>query len=404
MRVEHADLPRVAFGSNALLPGYLSSQLIGECLQDTGRNWPDLDKGEVPGLVEWFSFPVIPPPRSHAQPVRVDFDIVPVFGPRFFRETKGENKAYTWAEFFALRAVLNALRNKVPLTIGWGAFMKNATDHGEVFLDRHPELARSVTTTHGDAGTVHLLLETIRLAEFKPGFRVAVIGANGAIGDLVSRTLPRLRPEAIVLVGRADKPGERKNLDRLEVLQSEVRLDDGEVLVSQDAITACVQHRVNLVILATNGDVFQPSMVNPGTLVLDITTPAATRQEDNWQGKLVLTSGCGHIPEIALPERFGLHRRAPLRDVGAGGDLTLWGCTLETIARAMYGFKGHVVGSHIPIEELEWCEKFFPPLGFAPQAPVSFGRTHSWEHVAEFVRHSAPPPSRSRVALSDAHQ
>jgi hypothetical protein len=85
MRDRHTVLPQVAFGSNALLPGYLSSQLIGECLNDTGCNWPDLDKGEVPGLVDWFSFPVIPPPRSHAQPVRVDFDIVPVFGPRFFR-------------------------------------------------------------------------------------------------------------------------------------------------------------------------------------------------------------------------------------------------------------------------------------------------------------------------------
>jgi hypothetical protein len=61
MRDRHTVLPRVAFGSNALLPGYLSSQLIGECLNDTGCNWPDLDKGEVPGLVDWFSFPVIPP-------------------------------------------------------------------------------------------------------------------------------------------------------------------------------------------------------------------------------------------------------------------------------------------------------------------------------------------------------
>lgn len=383
--------PRVAFVAHALLPNHRSSKLIDERLEDLGLTWPK--PGDDPGFIKWFSFPVVPR-KVGLVPVWVDFYIVPVMGPAFFAATGGDNPAYGWAEAAAIDALQRARLAQVPLTIGWGAFTKNATDHGTLFLHQLGGLQRLVSTTNGDPGTTHFVLDLIRRSGFKPGFRVAVVGASGVIGELLARSLPRFSPERIVLIGKPDKDGATKNLDRLTATAREIVLPGGQVFTSQNALTACREHEANLVIVATNGDigtadgVFPPTAVWPGTVVLDITTPAACRPDPLWENMLVLTAGSGRIDPTILPEGFGQHRGKQLIDVGGGGPYSLWGCTDEAILRPIMGWRGHVAGKHGPLHELDWCAEAAEQVGMQAADPLSFGESLHWDMVRSFVNHT----------------
>lgn len=374
--------PRVAFIAHALLDGYLSTDLIGLRLDVLGKIWPR--EGENPEAINWFSFPVVPF-DGQGQPVWVDFYIIPVIAPDFLAACRDE-RAYKWSEEVALAAIMEAKRDRVHITIGWGALTKVATNHGQKFLINNPwvKTDAAVSTTHGDAGTAALVLETIRRAGFDKGFRVSVIGANGAIGDAVSRALPALNPSSIQLVG---KSGDANAL-RLSELRARI-YGSSQVVVHQDKSTACHEHRSDLVIVATTGMDLAPSEIPTGAIVLDMTTPAACHEHPDWnKDRLVLTSGCGQFTDQILPESFGTLNGNILSDVGAGGDIghhVLWGCTGETIARAVFGWQGHLAGTSIPLEALEWCDKHFQVLGFAPQPPVSFSEPRQWSDLHAFV-------------------
>lgn len=383
--VQEKKLSRVAFVAHALLDGYRSTDLIGQRLDQLQKLWPR--DGEDPEAINWFSFPVIPT-DGLGQPVWVDFYIIPVIAPDFMAAC-GDGRAYKWAEAVALAAIDEAMRDKVHLTLGWGALTKIATRHGEKFLQQNPwvKTHAGVSTTHGDAGTAALVLETIRRAGFEHGLRVSVIGANGAIGDAVSRALPAFKPSSIQLVGKngRNETESRTNADRLNELRARV-LGDSRVVIHQDKSVACHEHQSDLVIVATNGMDLAPSEIPTGTLVLDMTTPSACHEHPDWnKDRLVLTSGCGQFADQILPESFGSFKGQLLRDVGAGGHHVLWGCTGETIARAVYGWRGHLAGTNIPLDALEWCDHHFPALGFAPQPPVSFWESRDWSHVHDFV-------------------
>ncbi len=380
--------PRVAFIAHALLDGYLSTDLIGRRLDEIGRNWPK--DQENPGVINWFSFPAVPP-DGLGQPVWVDFYIIPVIAlpeqkgkaSLNFLDACADGRAYKWAEQVAISAIMEAKSDGVHLTVGWGALTKVATRHGEKFLEENPwvKTYADVSTTHGDAGTAALVLETIRRAGFQKGFHVAVIGANGAIGDVVARALPDLNPESIMLVGKEGESSGR----RLQELRARV-FGGSRVEVHQNKSIACHEHRSDLVIVATTGMDLVPSEIPSGALVLDMTTPAACSEHHDWKkNRMVLTSGCGQFADQVLPESFGSFGGKILTDVGAGGHHVLWGCTGETIARAIYGWHGHCVGSKIPLTELEWCDAHFQALRIAPQPPVSFWDPLNWSDVHAFV-------------------
>lgn len=371
---------RVVFVAHALLYGYLSTDLIGQRLDAMGKNWPQ--GGETPEAINWFSFPVIPT-DGVGQSVWVDFIIIPVLADEFMTACS-DGRAYKWAEEVALTAIMEAKRDKVHLTLGWGALTKVATRHGQKFLEENPWVKTDpfVSTTHGDSGTAALVLEIIRLAGFEKGFRVAVIGANGAIGDVVARALPSLHPESIMLVGKAGE----SSANRLHELRARVH-GECEVRVHQNKSTACHEHRSNLVIVATTGMDLVPSEIPTGALVLDMTTPAACHEHPDWNtNRMVLTSGCGQLADGILPESFGSLNGKTLMDVGAGGHHVLWGCTGETIARAVYSWRGHLAGTKIPLDAVAWCDTHFQSLRVAPQPPVSFWEGLSWSDVHAFVK------------------
>lgn len=381
---------RVAFIAHALLPSYLSSELIERVLRHEGRNWPKAQ--EEPGFIKWLSFPVLAPQSSnHGRNVWVDFYIIPVFADRFLQAVNS-GEAYRWVEAVAKQAIIEAETDGTPLWIGWGALVKNAVHHGNEFLTRHTELLEGhlIYTTHGDAGTVALTLKALQKSGVGVKDTVAVIGANGAIGAALARCLPSfLSPRKIVLIGKLDEPCESRNLNRLEELAAEVKeCAQGKttVLIHQDKSRACLALDANVVVITTIGMQFHPAEVPKGALIVDVTTPSACAPEHDWSNQLVILAGCGQFQDKLLPEGFKDTLNRQLKDIGAavskvGGERVIWGCTGETIAQAMFGYRYHAVGQHMEISAVIRAMEWFKKLSFEPQPPVSFGRELGWEEV-----------------------
>lgn len=379
---------RVAFIAHALLPGYKSTELIHLRMKELGLVWPA--EGRFPEAFKWFSFPAC----SGESRVWVDFWIIPKFGPEFDPKVNAPETTYSWTEAVALKAIAEAKADGVKeLHLGWGALTKQATDHGRLFLERQGKnLPNWVYTTHGDAGTAVLVFEALRKAGIKSGFRASIVGAYGAIGSLISRVLLELGPSVIQLVGPPDKPGNTTRTEKLEQMRQQmlrlVGRNGTTITTSQDKSRACLENKSDVVIASMVGTKFSPNEVPEHTLVLDLTTPSVCDQLLGWNesSNLVLISGCGQISNLSvIPKRFGQLGGSVLQDVGAGGTDVLWGCTLETIARGLFGVRNNIVGDQISLENFSSTKKIFSELGFVPQQPFSFGKTYSWQHVQNFV-------------------
>jgi len=396
-RNRYRHLPRVAFLAHALAPDYLSSLLIEAVLKRQSKTWWS-GEGD-PSSIRWFSFPVHPPEGSGGQSVLVDFYIIPVFALPDFWGAVRDGQAYRWVSKLAKAVIADAKRDDVELWLGWGALTKSATDHGAKFLAQE-ELPDFVYTTHGDAGTAAFVLETLLKANTRSGSRISILGANGAIGSVISRALPfinrRHRPSSIMLVGKSDKGGQTVKRDRLLRLQFEVQTNvirsgaEIDVLIHQDNTKASIQHESDIVVVATTGMDLSPCHVPKGALVLDMTTPSACESHSDWQSRTVLTSGCGQLRGELLPHHFGRLVDQSLIDVGAGGEHVLWGCTIETIARAMFQVRGHLAGEDIPLSAVAQAHRLLRGLA-DPQSACSFGRYLSWEQVHSRL-YSNPPP------------
>lgn len=392
--------PRVAFVAHALLPQDPSTTLISERLGELEKPW--WPGGEAkPGYIRWFSFPVEPPKGATWRPVWVDFYIIPVLAHQFLAECRAGGRAFGWSKQVAFAALAEACQDKVEITVGWGALTKNATNHGRGFVRCSQRWKFS--STHGDAGTAALVIEAIRKAGIKQGFRIAVLGANGVIGSAVAHALVQLSPDSILLVGKPDKDGEKKNLTRLSRLQMSVRRvvpPDGvaaAVDIHQNKSQACLEQQSQVVVVATNGMLLNSAETPERALVLDLTTPAACQPDPSWVNRMVLSSGGGHLPQSIIPRGFGALGGRQLWDVGAGGSQVLWGCTVESIVRAAVSDKRHIVGQEVALSEVEWCRDRFAELSIEPQPPRQFGVVTTWAAVREFIGGSRYPFSQFRI-------
>jgi len=399
------QLPRVAFIAHGLLPGYFSSIRIESFLQKAKlANWQVYRKAELgkgpPKAFKWLSFPVVAPAGSGAQDIWVDFYIINRYAPEFLAAVK-TGEAYQWCKSTALYAIDEAQRDGVPITIGWGAATKNATNHGKKFLDDHPGLllCPDVSTTHGDGGTTGLAIEALGNVNIRAGeSRVAIIGANGCIGDAISQAIAQhFSPREIVLVGKPDHPGKIDKLERLITLRKQVEaaaLAAGKtgirVVTEQDKSCACLDHHTDVVVVATTGMELLPEEIPNGAVVVDLTTPSACNPNHDWSGRTVILGGCGQLNNSdMLPNGFSsfVDGSPTWRNVGAavtedGGDGVLWGCTWDTVARAMYGCTGHIAGPKVEMAQVQESLDQFKRLGIDPQPPMTFGQPNDWREIS----------------------
>jgi len=339
------------------------------------------------------------------QSTQVDVQFFPMDGASFFVGVKN-GRARRWCADLAREIIADARHGQGQVTLGWGAMTKNATGHGQAMVDSGQPLPRNLASTHGDAGSVALVMAALRQAGVGPGDRVAVLGATGAIGDAVSRMLPDLQPESVVLVGRPDLAGQTCRRRRLEGLRRRVRESSPRrtpVWVAQHVERACLAHRCNVIIVATTGVTLEPAWIPEGAVLLDITTPSACRPGPGWEGRLVLRAGCGRFEDPSLlPEGFGDVAGLRLTDVGAGGEHVLWGCLLETIARSVFGWRGHLTGTDIPLDAVRWCDRRFEQLSIRPQPfETNSGVGLTRAQVRAFIR-AGRQPLHARSSYSES--
>lgn len=365
--------------SHALTWDHVSTISIEGRRQEQGVAWADPDDVSV-GLIDWLKFPVVPPDGS--EPLEVQFKIIPLMGFEFNNAPKA--KSYAWVERAVLQIVGEARRDGVEmLTIGLGAYVKRATNHGLKLIERHPELEGYVCFNHGDIGTVGLTLQMIREAELPKGFSVGVVGATGPMGGLIAKMLPEFNPSRIILIGKsADDP-------RLTSLRDQIDLSDGDIVLSQDE-NDCRAYQCSLVVVATNGHIFPPTATEEGTLVLDVSAPNACREDPGWEGRLVYLAGCGQFDLYALPEYFGSYGGVRvLRVVGEDGEF--WGCMGQAVYDCLFNVRRHLVGPELDSSELAACAERFARVNYYPQRRNMFGNIISADEERYFVERMMLP-------------
>jgi len=377
---------RVCFVGHALLPGELSTLLIEKRMREVGLADFASHRDSDPGWINWLGFPYLP---KQGEPVWVDIQVIPMLANIFWRQV-ANGMATSAVEKVALDAIASAAHDQIELTVGWGALTKNAIGHGQTFIDSHPELAGRFNSTHGDAGTAYAVLQMLAASNLNGGFRVAIIGANGATAEAIACGLFTIKPTPtrITLVGKPDKNGHEDKLSRLEDLRRRIITKANgnpiEVVVRQGVAESC--RGSNVVIVAIGGgSTVQGSDIEPGSLVIDMATPRACQAADpDWNNKLVLAAGCCQVPAKSLPVGFGRIDGHIITDMGAGGDHVVWGCLAETMINAATGKTGHIAGTPIPDAEVERCQRLFLDLGMKPQPPKFFGESVDWSQVRRF--------------------
>ncbi len=382
----------VVFMAHGLAPDMLSTEQITPVLEREGSRWATPEdfgpEGELPPVVEWFRCPVVHEDRR----VELRFRIAPIFGLPLYKAYRrgGADKLYQWFDDDATTSVVEAHASHRPVQLGWGAYTKIVTDHGERYLKQNSEvhLHDWLATSHGDNGTVHFITEAMKQAEIPKGSTIAVIGSLGAIGSGLTLSLRQFAPKKVVLVVR---PGTEAERLREFIPVVKWHLDrETEVVVHEDMTTACIEHDAHIVLLATNGkEDLQPHHVPRGSMVFDTTTPSAT-QDGPWLDRAIfaIRAGCALVPTDLFPEGFGRdHTGQIVWDRGAGGHKVIWGCTAECIARALVGKRGHVAGQRLQPADVIADGAMFRRLGFEPQpAELPDGRFVPWERLQEFSR------------------
>lgn len=383
MQQQHSSRPkrredykvRVCFIAHALTPEHLSTQWINKQLCQLG--FPEMTEQGVSDSFKWLGFPIHPKDES-LEPVWVDFYIIRMFGGAFYHQIR-TGAPFAWVTQLALYASYEARRDGVDqFVVGFGAYSKQATGHGQKFVNLFGQhLGSLVSTTHGDTGTVAFSLDTIEHLGNWQGKRVSILGANGVIGTALTRCIAAsdfLEFDTIQLVGKPDRPGATLKLQRLVELQQVVAKDTNtQILFHQDHRRACHENSSDLVIVATAGQRLTGEDIPDGAVVLDLCTPSACSREEDWQGKIILNSGCGHFEEGVLPNDFGMIAAEQVIDLGMG-DHVAWGCLAETVALASAKMQVHATGPLIMPEAVGKMRALLARFGCTMQPLLEINR------------------------------
>ena len=190
-------------------------------------------------------------------------------------------------------------------------------------------VGKGMAITSGNTLTSVMTISAIEEAARKTGLNlahatVAVVGATGSIGRLVSLMLAS-RVGALTLVGN---PGRPDALERCRRIADEI-----SSTVSQDAVVRLpIQCSVDLesalfdadlVVAATSADAAHVSLdlLRPGTLVCDVARPANVAEESGRHRNVLIFDG----GLVQLPQPITL---GPIEGLAPG---VCWGCLGETI-------------------------------------------------------------------------
>lgn len=308
--------------------------------------------------------------------------------------------------------------------VGLGAYTSIVTRGGGMVT------GRGVPITSGNTLTTVSAVKGIKRLAGRCGIdlanaHVVVVGASGAIGRLSSLMLAR-KVGRMTLVGNAVNPFSPRLLARVadEVCEMLSMAEEtpgirrgmlgprvsavAQRLASTDAGTKGLGERIrdvwrgqgdgfpldwnvpiehalkeaDIVLVATSSDLtlVDPDLLQPGTLVCDVSRPRNVSQARDGSGSVLVFDG-------------GLIK--PPFDIDLGPFQTLtpnlcWGCLGETmllsLAREERDFS---IGSHLPLADADQMARLAEIHGFEPSPPQWHGRALSDDEISVFAAHVA---------------
>lgn len=250
--------------------------------------------------------------------------------------------------------------------LGLGAYTSVVGDAGLTLSRQSP-----IPVTSGNSYTVAAAAETLRLVSRKAGLepgseRLAVIGATGSIGSVLSRLMAREVEEIVLCAPREEK---------LRGLAARIGEESPGRRVTFTTSIEEALRGARLVITATSAvdPVVRVEWLSRGAVVLDIAQPPDISPEgaEARRDVVVVQSGEILLPSGELTFDIGL----PPGQVFA--------CLAETIVLALEGrFESYTVGRDIALERVEEIWQMATRHGFRLAPERSFGEEVSPQRFA----------------------
>ncbi|MCG8037722.1 MAG: aminotransferase class III-fold pyridoxal phosphate-dependent enzyme [Candidatus Thiodiazotropha taylori] len=309
--------------------------------------------------------------------------------------------------------------------VGLGGFTSIVSSGGSALIGEGPSVTSGNTlTTTMAVGGIEEISQRVGM-DLKQA-SVAVVGATGAIGRLVSLMLAD-RVGSMILVGNASNSDAIERCERIadEIyshlltdvvededdageLASNLRRDLSEARASggNGAAAAAVRRYykrppilcttnldialgdVDIVVAATNSDtaVIQGHHLRDWSIVCDVARPPNVSDDAGRASKaLVFDGGLVELPDPVEFSRMGLPPGV------------CWGCLGETILLALESADGdHSIGQVLSIEEAAYITRLAEKHGFKPAQPHRFDSLIPDRYLDEFAKGYAEWRSNSQ--------
>ena len=239
--------------------------------------------------------------------------------------------------------------------LGLGAYTSVVGDGGRTIAQ-----ALDIAVTSGDSYTAAISVYAVQDAALRMGMnlkqaKVAVVGATGAIGNVVTQLLvPNV--SQLLLIGR--------HLQRLEVVADNAHIYGDVNIVISTNVSDIQDADVVITVTSAGGNLIQSNMLKRGAVVCDVSRPRDVSFQISRERNdvLVIDGGLVRVPgEVA----FGF-------DYGLPSDLT-YGCFAETITLAFEGlFEDYSIGKVLSMDKVRQIDQLAKKHGFELAALRSF--------------------------------
>lgn len=255
--------------------------------------------------------------------------------------------------------------------VGLGALTSPITMGGRLLTDKSP-----ISITNGNAFTAFITWKKVaQLIQESPRRNpvVALVGASGSVGSLVSALLAKHQPEAdYLLVAR----NERK-LNNLAAGMSSINVRVRPIVSQQ--MTDVRQADIVVLLTSAADALLTTEHLKPGAIVLDDTQPRNTHPDLLIQRPdvTIIDGGLVSMPHLKMNRYIGLPRGLS------------YACLAETMLLAQAGHEGHFSVGNPTLDQAEFISTVaqrFAHLGFDLAPDCSFGK----RIVREEVRNSRP--------------
>lgn len=278
-----------------------------------------------------------------------------------------------YPEKYVLKKIIEACKKAEKLgadIIGLGAFTSVVGDKG-ITISK----ALDIPVTTGNSYTVATALEGTLLAAEQMDLnlkneQISVIGATGSIGKACAKILAE-RATRINLLAR--------NRDNLMELADELTADHPGLQVkcyTPEEIGTCLrQSRIVLTASGAVGELIQPEMLRPGSVVCDVARPrdVAVRVAQKRDDLLVIEGGVVMVPG---PVDFHFDFGFPPR--------TSYACMAETMILALEGrYECYSLGPELELAKIQEIADLANKHGFRLAGLRSFERAVSLETVEQ---------------------